>query len=110
MTADYILTTFSPALFGERATVHIRTIALEDARRLVDENTKVVSTRVSHEKLAKTSFPNAGSDVQRYAQLPPGKSALLVSYRGPPVPDTGVVPAGGSITIFLIESDEYQES
>lgn len=45
---DYVLTTFSPAMFGEGATAHIRIVTAEHARELVGETTKIVATRISH--------------------------------------------------------------
>ncbi|MEN2786264.1 hypothetical protein ACFOKI_07680 [Sphingomonas qilianensis] len=71
--------------------------------------TRIVSSRVSHERLAKNPFPGAADDLQRYAQLAPGKSAILISYRGPPVPDSGDIPSTGAVTFYLIEVEEYQD-
>lgn len=109
MKINYVLTTFSPAMFGERATSHIRIITTEEARRLVDHDTKIVATRVSHERLAKSQFPNASEETARYAMLKPGTCAIHLHYRGPQVPDTGEMPAGAMVTFYLIETEEYAE-
>jgi hypothetical protein len=107
---DYILTTFSPAMFGQGATVHIRPITIEDARKLVDEDTKISATRVSHDRLARIHFPGANEEIARYAQLKPGTSAIHMHYRGPQVPDSGEVPVGGMVTFYLVEAEAYQEA
>ncbi len=41
--------------------------------------------------------------------LKPGTSAVHIHYRGPQVPESGEMPVGGMITIYLIEAEEYQE-
>ena len=110
MPANYILTTFSPAMFGEKATIHIRAIPHDEAQRHVDPSTRVVATRVSHERLAKAQFPNSADELARYANFKPATSAVLLSYRGPPVPDDGSVPVGGSVMFYLIEVEQYQET
>lgn len=107
---DYILTTFSPAMFGEKASAHIRIVSKEEAEKLVGPSTPVVATRVSHERLAKSQFPNASSDTARYAGLKPGTDAIHIHYRGPQVPDTGELPLDGMVTFYLIEADEYEEA
>lgn len=109
-TANYILTTFAPAMFGEKATAHLKLIPHAEAVGWVNEDTKVVSTRVSHEALAKSLFPMAAPTVQRYVDLSADKVAILISYRGPPVPDSGQVPATGAVTYYLIEVEAYQET
>jgi hypothetical protein len=108
MKINYVLTTFSPAMFGEGATVHIRPITLEDAQKLVDEDTRISATRVSHDRLARLKFPNAHEETARYAQLKPGTSAIHLHYRGPQVPDSGQMPIGSSVSFYLIEAEEYQ--
>jgi hypothetical protein len=110
MTANYILTTFSPAMFGEKATSHIRIIDAEEAQSLVDENTKVVATRVSHDRLARTQLQGAAEETARYAMLKPGVTAIHLHYRGPQVGDDGRLPMGGMVTYYLVEVTEYQES
>jgi hypothetical protein len=44
-------------MFGMGATVHIKPITLEEARKLVDAETRVSATRVSHDRLARIQFP-----------------------------------------------------
>jgi hypothetical protein len=107
---DYILTTFSPAMFGTGATVHIKPITLEDARKLVDAETRISATRVSHDRLARLQFPGAHEETARYAVLKPGTTAIHLHYRGPQVPDSGEVPIGASVNFYLIEAEEYQEA
>jgi hypothetical protein len=108
-TVDYVLTTFSPAMFGEGATAYIRIVTPEEASERVGEATKIVATRISHEKLAQNAFPGA-QETARYAMLKPGTSAIHIHYRGPQVPESGAMPAGGMITFYLIEVDVYQEA
>lgn len=105
---DYVLTTFSPAMFGERARANIRIISKEEATDLVGPETRIVATRVSHDQLARQLFPAAGQSA-RYAMLKPGVQAVQVHYRGPQVPDSGELPTGGMVTFYLVEVDEYQE-
>jgi hypothetical protein len=107
---DYILTTFSPAMFGQGATVHIRPISLEEARKLVSEDTRVSATRVSHDRLARLQFPGLHEETARFAALRPGTTAIHLHYRGPQVPDNGEVPLGASVNFYLIEAEEYQDS
>jgi hypothetical protein len=107
---DYILTTFSPAMFGTGATVHIKPITLEEARELVDAETRVSATRVSHDRLARLQFPGVDEETARYAQLKPGTRAIHLHYRWPQMPDTGEMPLGGMVTFYLVEPDEYQEA
>jgi hypothetical protein len=106
---DYILTTFSPAMFGTGATVHIRPVTLEEARKLVSADTRVSATRVSHDRLARIQFPDVHEETARYAQFKPGTTAIHMHYRGPQVPDTGEVPVGGMVSFYLVEAEEYQE-
>lgn len=106
---DYILTTFSPAMFGEGATAHIRAIDKAEADRLIGSDTRISATRVSHERLARSQFPGAAEETARYALLKPGTCAIHLHYRGPQVPDTGEMPFGGMVTLYLIEVDEYQD-
>lgn len=106
---DYILTTFSPAMFGEGATAHIRLVADDEAQALVTPETRIVATRVSHEQLAKTCFPAASSETQRYAMLRPGVNAIHLHHRGPQVPDDGRMPVGAMVTYYLVETKAYQD-
>jgi hypothetical protein len=105
----YILTTFSPAMFGTGATVHIKAITHEDARKLVDAETKISATRVSHDRLARLQFSGVHEETARYAVLKPGTTAIHLHYRGPQVPDSGEMPIGSSVNFYLIEAEEYQE-
>lgn len=109
MKIDYILTTFSPAMFGEGATAHIRIVDPVEAQSLVGPATKVVATRVSHDRLAKSQFPGASEETARYAMLKTGTSALHLHYRGPQVGEEGKLPIGGMVTLYLIEVEDYQE-
>ncbi len=108
--ADYVLTSFSPAMFGEGATAHIRIVTEAEARDLVDKSTRIVATRVSHDRLARNCFPQAAAEVSRYAMLQPGTTALHLHYRGPQVPETGQLPLGGMVTFYLVEVEEYQDA
>ncbi|MDP9412721.1 MAG: hypothetical protein M3Q08_01230 [Pseudomonadota bacterium] len=108
--ANYILTTFSPAMFGEGATAHIKIITPDVAKTLVGADTKIVATRVSHDRLARNQFPAAAPDTSRYAVLKPGTTAIHIHYRGPQVPESGELPVGGMITNYLIEVEDYQEA
>lgn len=108
MKINYILTTFSPAMFGEAATAHIRIISKEEATDLVSDVTKIVATRTGHERLAKNEFPGASDETARYAMLKPGVNAVHIHYRGPQVPDDGTMPIDGMVTFSLIEATNYQ--
>jgi len=108
-SANYVLTTFSPAMFGEGATAHIKIISKEDAQSRVGDTTKIVATRVSHDRLARDQLSGANSETARYATLNPGVCAIHMHYRGPNVGDDGRLPLGGMVTFYLIEVDEYQE-
>ena len=109
MKIDYVLTTFSPAMFGEKATVHIRIISPEEAQSVVTDSTRIVATRTGHERLARNQFPGASSETARYAMLKPSVNAIHLHYRGPQVPESGEMPMGGMVTFYLIEAEEYQE-
>jgi hypothetical protein len=97
-------------MFGEGATVHIRPIALEEARKLVSEDTGISATRVSHDRLARVHFPNAHEETARYAQLKPRTTAIHLHYRGPQVPDSGEMPVSSMVTFYLIEAEQYHEA
>lgn len=107
MKINYILTAFSPAMFGEAATAHVKLISIEEARALVSSDTRIMATRVTHERLARNQFPNAGDEVTRYANLKPGTNAIHLQYRGPMIPDDGSLPVGGVVSAYLIEVEEY---
>lgn len=107
---DYVLTSFSPSMLGEGATVHFRVIAADEAQGRVGARTRVVASRIGHARLARREFPGASQEAARYADLKPGLSAIHILYRGPPVPDAGELPAGGFVTLYLIEVEEYQEA
>lgn len=109
MKINYILTTFSLAMFGEGATIHTRVITQEEADRLVDEHTKIIATRVSHERLARNQFGGLTNEVARFASMEPGANAIHISYRGPPVAEDGELPFGGSVILYLVETEEYAE-
>lgn len=109
MHADYILTTFSPAMFGERATAHIKVIQKAEAEGYIDQHTKIVATRVSHDRLARNQLPGANDETARYAMLKPGVTAIHMHYRGPQIGDDGKLPLSGMCTFYLIEVEEYQE-
>lgn len=108
MNIDYILTAFSPAMFGEGATTHIQLIPLDEAQSLVDDRTIVMATKNSRLNLAKTVFPQA-TQMTRYVSLSPGEAAIIIHYRGPPLPNDGHLPAGAVISAYLIEVEELQE-
>lgn len=110
MQIDYVLTTFSPAMFGDRATAHIRAIPVEEVQALITSKTKIAATRISHERFARETFPNANPEVRRYATLNTGANAVLLHYRGPPMGENGVIPSGGLVTCYLIETEAYQDS
>lgn len=109
MSANYVLTTFSPAMFGEHATMHIRIISKEEAESYITDRTKIVATRVSHDRLARNQLPGADEETARYATLKPGVTAIHLHYRGPQIGDDGRLPMGGMCTFYLIEVEEYQE-
>ncbi len=105
---NYVLTTFSPTMFGDRASIHQMTMPIEDALALIDHSTtQIVATRASHENLAKNLFGDLRTT--RFADMAPDKSAIFIHYRGAPIADDGVIREGGVVTLYLIESEEYQE-
>ena len=108
MKINYVLTTFSPAMFGEAASAHVKIISAQEAAALVNEQTKIVATRTSHERLARSQFPAASEETARYAMLKPGVNAIHLHYRGPQVPDSGELPTGGMVTFYLVETEDYQ--
>jgi hypothetical protein len=108
MKVDYILTTFSPTMVGEGASVYMKTVSKEDAKELIDETTQIVSKRESHENMARNLFGDRRNI--NFADLGPGKSAILIHYRGAPVPENGHTPKGGIVTLYLIEVEEYESS
>ncbi|MBH0114377.1 hypothetical protein I5E68_15640 [Novosphingobium sp. YJ-S2-02] len=71
--------------------------------------TKIVATRVTHDRLARNQLPGADPETARYATLRPGVTAIHMHYRGPHVEDDGELPMGGMCTYYLIESEEYHE-
>lgn len=107
--ADYVLTTFSPAMFGEKATCHIKIISQDDARELISSKTKVVATRVTHDRLARQQLPGADPETARYANLKAGVRAISMHYRGPHINDNGDLPLGGQCTFYLIDAEDYYE-
>jgi hypothetical protein len=111
MQADYVLTTFSPAMFGAGATAHIKIVPAEEAQRLVGDQTKIVATRVSHERLARRQLPGASPEVSRYAALTAGTTSIHLHYRGPTmIGEDGELPVGAMVTFYLIEAEPYQEA
>mgnify|MGYP007051662571 CR=1 FL=1 len=96
-------------MFGEKATVHLKIISNEEAQELVDEHTRIMATRVTHERLARNQFSRVSRETVRHVQMEPGVTAIHMHYRGPPIPDNGKMPFGGLITCYLIEVGEYQE-
>lgn len=109
MNINYVLTAFSPAMFGHKATAHISIISLDEARALVDRNTRLMATRVTHEHLGRVLFPNISPEPTRYADLRPGVNALHLHYRGPPLSISGDLPQGAVVTPYLIEVEDFQE-
>ena len=106
--ADYILTTFSPTMFGGRASIHLETLDTDDAKNFVGEDTAIVATRPSHENMAKNLF-GVDQPVTRFADCRPGRTALVIHYRGSQVPDDGTIPADGVVTIFLVDVEDFIE-
>jgi len=107
--ANYILTTTSFTMFGESATAHIKTITKDEADQMVDDTTVVIASRQSHENMAQNLFGNRTCN--RYADMSTeGATAICIIYRGPPVPDTGVIPEGATITYYLVEVEDYYEA
>ncbi len=106
--ATYILTTTSFTMFGERATAHIKQVTKTEAEACVTPETTIIASRESHENMARNLFGYLG--VERYADLSAdGAVAVVIIYRGPPVPDTGDIPAGANITYYLVEVEEYYD-
>ena len=95
-------------MFGEGAIAHIKIIDVNEAQSWVDEKTKIVANRLSHETLARNQFPETALQTARYAMLKPGITALHLHYRGPRVGDDGRVPVGGMVTFYPIEAEDYQ--
>jgi len=108
MRISYILTTFSPAMFGDKASIHLKTISVDEAKQIIDDKTEIVATRASHENLAKNIF--GITRTARFADMRPEKEAILIHYRGPAVSDDGLTPATGVVTLYLIESENYLEA
>ena len=106
--ADYILTTFSPTMFGGRASVHLETLDTDSAASFVGPDTAIVATRPSHENMAKNLF-GAGQPVTRFADCRPGRTALVIHYRGSQVPEDGTIPADGNITVFRVDVEDFIE-
>lgn len=94
-------------MFGGEATAHIKIVSEREALERIGPETQIVATRESHENMAKGLFGDRR--VVRQADLGPEKSAICLIYRGPPVPDNGVVPKGATIKYYLIEVEEYYE-
>ena len=76
---------------------------------MIDSNTKIVATRVSHDRLARNQLEGMAEETARYATLKDGASAIHLHYRGPQVGEDGRLPTGGMVTYYLVEVDEYQE-
>jgi hypothetical protein len=109
-TVDYVITTFSPAMFDKGVTAHWKSIPLEAARAMVDDyGTSILSRRVCHERVARVHFPDVKKTVG-HIKLKPGSSALHVLYSGAPIESDGVIPEGGFIRTYLLEIEEYQEA
>lgn len=107
MNIHYILTMFSPAMVGDAASIHIRRLSLSQAQELITDTSQIVANRISHELLARKLFPNAHPEVGRFANLKPGVNVLHIHYRGAPLDDSGIIPPDSTITIYLIETEEY---
>jgi predicted ATP-binding protein involved in virulence len=108
MNIRFILTTFSPAMFGRAATAHIKVIEESEAKELVTERSRILATRAAHERLARNLFPNASDNLVRYVEMKPGESAIVLQYKGPALSLDGHVPEGGTVVYYLIETEEYQ--
>lgn len=107
LNIDYVLTTYSPTMFGESASIHQKTITVDEAKAIMGENTQIVATRPSHENLAKRMFGDLRTT--RYADMSPEKTAVFIHYRGAPIDDDGIPPEGSTVTLYLIESETYLE-
>ncbi|BBI21790.1 hypothetical protein EKJ_26370 [Qipengyuania flava] len=108
-SVDFVLTAFSPLMFGEGVTAHWKALSLDAARALIDEETKILSRRVCHEQLARAQFPELEKTVSR-VELQPGSAALHLLYSGPPLGTDGRIPEGGFVRTYLLEVEEYQEA
>lgn len=62
MRVTYILTRFSPAMFGEGATAHIKFIDARTPMSLIDRNSQIVTTRVSDDQLARNQLPGTADE------------------------------------------------
>lgn len=108
LPVDYVLTTYSVTMFGPKASIHQQEVTIETAKCLLGVGTQIVATRASHENMAKHLFGDLKTT--RFADMAPDKSAIVIHYRGAPIDDTGVVPDGSTVTLYLVESEEYQEA
>lgn len=108
MKINFILTSFSPGMVGEKGTMHIRAIQMHEAQALVDEDTKILATRIPHERLARGLFPKVSSELARFVSLREGVNALFLQYKGPQLGEDGKIPFGAVVTPYLIEVEEYQ--
>jgi len=102
---NYVLTTYSATMFGTAASIHQKEVTLDEAKALIGPSTTLIATRKSHENMAKRVFGDLA--VERFADMHPEKSAILLHYRGVPLSDEGTVPADATVTLYLIESEEY---
>lgn len=109
MKAHYVLTVFSVAMMGTKATAHFKVIDQSEANSFVDDRTQIVSNRVPHSNMAMRLFPQSDKRVISRAELKPGSAAILIQYFGPPIGNDGVIPPGASTSYYLIEVEEYQE-
>jgi hypothetical protein len=107
MKANYILTTFSPTMFGNAISLYMKTITEDEAKSHVDDSTQIVASRESHSNMAARLFGQRNSI--RHADLGPDRSAILIHYRGKPVCDSGIIPPDAVITYYLLETEEYTE-
>lgn len=108
MKINFILTNFSPAMVGEKASLHIRALQVHEAQALVDGNTKILATRIPHERLARGMFPNADPELARFVSLKDGVNALFLQYKGPQLGEDGKIPFGATVIPYLIEVENYQ--
>lgn len=107
LPVTFVLTAFSITMFGSKASIHMEEVSLETAKCLLGPATQIVATRPSHENMAKQLFGDMR--VTRFADMTEGTTALVLHYRGAPIDDTGTVPEGGVVTVYLVEADSYQE-
>lgn len=101
MRADYILTSFSPAMLGDDSLVNFRIIPHSEALEMVDKSTRLLATRAPHDKLARSLFPRLSSKTIRFVTLDKTTKAIFIRYWGPPVKN-GEVPPSGQVTYYLI--------